>query len=62
MGYFDAVCNLFSDFYRDIELKVGGKKPEGRRPDFAAGYAEMRVLEAAIQSRKNSAWVKVPLA
>lgn len=62
MGYFDAVCNLFSDFYRDIELKAGGKKPESRHPDFAAGYLEMRVLEAAIQSRKSGTWAKVPLA
>ena len=62
MGYMDAVMNLFSDFYRAIELKRENKTPDFRHPDFKAGHEEMLILEAAIRSRKNGTWAKVDTA
>ncbi len=59
MGYMDAVLNVFSDFYKAIDLKREGRDWAVRRPDFAAGHAEMLVLEAAIRSKKSGAWAKV---
>jgi len=62
MGYMDAVMNLFSDFYRAIELKDANKTPDFRHPDFKAGHEEMLILEAAIRSRKSATWTKVDAA
>lgn len=62
MGYMDAVLNLFNDFYKALELREKGKKPDFRYPDFQAGHAEMLILEAAIRSRQHGTWVKVGAA
>ncbi len=59
MGYMDAMWNLFADFYLAIDLKRQGKKPDYRYPDFAAGHAEMQVLEAALASHHSGAWTRV---
>jgi len=59
MGYMDAILNLFRDFYKAIELKEEGKKPDFRHPDFQAGHEEMLILETAIRSRQSGAWAKV---
>jgi predicted dehydrogenase len=59
MGYMDAVTNLFSDFYKAIDCKREGKACGLSYPDFAAGHAEMLVLEAAIRSKRIGAWSKV---
>ena len=59
MGYMDAVLNLFSDFYKAIDLKHDGKSVDFSYPDFEAGHTEMLVLEAAIRSKKTGAWAKV---
>jgi hypothetical protein len=59
MGYMDAVLNLFSDFYKAIDLKRAGKTIDFSYPDFAAGHAEMQILEAAINSKNTGAWANV---
>jgi predicted dehydrogenase len=59
MGYMDATLNLFSDFYAAVCAKREGRTITNSSPDFAAGHAEMRVLEAAIKSRDTGAWIKV---
>lgn len=59
MGYMDAMLNLFSDFYGAIALRQANQKVAYRYPDFEAGHAEMRVLEAAIASRQSGTWAKV---
>lgn len=58
MGYMDAIYNLFSDFYRAVDLNAEGKKPDYRYPDFHAGHVEMLVLEAAIRSRNTGTWAR----
>lgn len=59
MGYMDAVLNLFSDFYKAIDLKRAGEDIEHSYPDFKAGHSEMLVLEAAIRSKDTGAWASV---
>ncbi len=59
MGYMDAVLNLFSDFYKAIDLKNEGSQIDYRYPDFKAGHDEMLVLEAAIRSKETGAWADV---
>lgn len=59
MGHFDAVLNLFSDYYEAVDLNMEGKRSDRNRPDFEAGHAEMLVLDAAIRSRKSETWAKV---
>ncbi|MCE5198739.1 MAG: Gfo/Idh/MocA family oxidoreductase [Armatimonadota bacterium] len=59
MGYMDAVLNLFSDFYKAIDLKREGKSLDYNYPDFEAGHNEMLVLEAAIRSNQEKAWAEV---
>ena len=59
MGYMDAVLNLFSDFYKAIDIKNQGSEPDFKYPDFEAGHAEMQVLEAAIKSRNTGTWAQV---
>lgn len=59
MGYMDAVLNLFRDFYKAIELRDEGKKPDFRHPDFQSGHAEMLILETAIRSSQSGTWTRV---
>ncbi len=59
MGYMDAVLNLFGDFYQAIAERRAGRSADRTPPDFEAGHAEMRVLEAALASRASGAWAAV---
>ncbi|MDD5678731.1 MAG: Gfo/Idh/MocA family oxidoreductase [Kiritimatiellae bacterium] len=59
MGHMDAVLNLFGDFYGAIALRQARRPVTYRYPNFEAGHDEMRVLEAAIASRKSGTWAKV---
>lgn len=56
LGYHDAVLNLFRDYYDAVE---NGRHGDSGLPDFATGLAEMRILEAVVESNKTRAWVQV---
>ncbi|MCG6928879.1 MAG: Gfo/Idh/MocA family oxidoreductase [Acidobacteria bacterium] len=59
MGYFDAVMNLFSEFYAQVR---GDRRPRGQAPappDFSVGLDQMRIVEAVLQSHRTKRWVKV---
>jgi len=59
MGYFDAVFNLFSEFYAQVR---GDRRPRSQAPappDFAVGLDQMRIVEAVLQSHRTRRWVKV---
>lgn len=61
MGYFDAVYNLFSDFYRTIENQRCGEGEEfsAPLPTFEDGYYETAVVEAILKSHETHTWCKV---
>jgi predicted dehydrogenase len=59
MGYFDAVMNLFSEFYAKVR---GDRRPRGQAPeppDFSVGLDQMRLVEAVLQSHRTKRWVEV---
>jgi predicted dehydrogenase len=59
MGYFDAVYNLFSDFYMNVDARMGKGGAEVAIPDFETGYYQMRIIEAAVASNAQKRWVTV---
>lgn len=59
MGYFDAVYNLFSDFYRAVEHNRRGEAFSAPLPTFGDGYYEMAVLEAILKSHETRSWCAV---
>jgi predicted dehydrogenase len=56
LGYFDAILNLFTDYYEAVE---NGDSPGRLRPTFETGYEEMRLLESVLDSHRNRCWVEV---
>ena len=59
MGYFDAVLNLFTEFYAQVR---GERRPRGQAPappDFADGLDQMRIVEAVLESHRTRRWAKV---
>ncbi len=59
MGYHDAVLNLFRDYYEAVAAKRAGKPFKADFPDFRTGHEMMCVIDAAVQSDRSGAWVKV---
>jgi len=59
LGYFDAVFNLFSEFYRTIDAQESGEEYELNLPTFAQGYDMMSIIEAILTSHREKRWVKV---
>lgn len=59
MGYFDAVLNLFNDFYTLVRAKQKNEKCDIQIPDFAVGHNQMQIIEAVLKSQKEGRWVKV---
>jgi len=60
MGYHDAVCNLFRDFYENLRLKLAGSSPRHPLPDFAEGHREVLITEAILRSHREKRWIQVP--
>jgi predicted dehydrogenase len=59
LGYYDAVYNLFSEFYRAIDAQNAGKDYETTLPDFNQGLNMMTIIEAIIKSHQEKCWVKI---
>ncbi len=57
LGYYDAVLNLFRDFYTVVRTGKEGN-PLGR-PTFRTGYDEMIILDAIMTSVHDRRWVQV---
>ncbi len=57
MGYYDAVYNLFADFYSAIEYDVRGEPYDLPLPTFEDGRHEMALVEAILQSHVTRSWV-----
>ena len=57
VGYYDAVSNLFKDFY-SVVSDAEEVNPLGR-PTFQTGYDEMKILDAILKSVAKGAWVDV---
>ena len=58
MGYFDAVLNLFSEFYAQVR---GDRRARGQTPappDFNDGLDQMRIVEAVLESHRTKRWVR----
>lgn len=59
LGYYDAVFNLFSEFYRAIDAQNLGEVYSTSLPNFDQGLNMMTVLEAILKSHREKRWVKV---
>ena len=57
VGYYDAVLNLFRDFYDTLE--TGKEENRLGRPTFKTGYDEMVILDAVMKSVYERNWVEV---
>ncbi len=58
LGYYDAVLNLFQDFYAAVRNgREDGRRPP--RPAFRTGWHEMRILQAVVKSNRERKWAKV---
>lgn len=58
-GYPDAPRNLFGAFYRHIAAGGAAAGAPADFPTFADGDAEVRIVEAVLQSHERQAWVTV---
>ncbi len=58
LGYYDAVLNLFKDFYQAVDAG-GGDGETISRPTFKTGYDEMRILDAVVASNARRRWEQV---
>lgn len=59
LGYYDAVFNLFSEFYRSIDAQAAGEEYETPLPTFDQGYKMMSLIEAILTSHHEKRWVTV---
>lgn len=59
LGYYDAVFNLFSEFYRAIDAQNAGEVYETTLPGFDQGLNMMTLIEAILKSHNEKRWVKV---
>jgi len=59
LGYYDAVFNLFSEFYRAIDAKNAGESYVTNLPTFEQGLNMMTIIEAILKSHREKRWVKV---
>ena len=59
MGYYDAVYNLFSEFYHGLARRKSGEPVQAGWPDFQDGYEEMAIIEAILHSHRTRAWATV---
>ncbi|WP_119070819.1 Gfo/Idh/MocA family protein [Aggregatilinea lenta] len=59
MGYFDAVYNLFSDFYKAVEHHRRGETFSAPLPTFGDGAYEMALLDAILKSHATRSWCAV---
>lgn len=57
VGYYDAVLNLFRDYYHVVE--TGEERNKLGRPTFKTGYDEMVILDAIMKSVKERRWINV---
>jgi predicted dehydrogenase len=57
LGYYDAVLNLFQDFYNVI--KSNEETSPISRPTFKTGCDEMKILEAMVRSNRTRQWAEV---
>jgi len=61
LGYYDAVYNLFADFYREVASDPPEESPAVARPTFATGYEETLLIEAILESHTTGRWVDISL-
>ncbi|HMN14732.1 MAG TPA: hypothetical protein PKD55_20630, partial [Bellilinea sp.] len=61
LGYYDAVYNLFADFYREVASDPPEESPAVARPTFATGYEETLLFEAILESHTTGRWVDISL-
>jgi predicted dehydrogenase len=59
MGYHDAVFNLFRDYYSALAAKRAGTPAAVDFPNVQTGHEVMKVIDAAVESARTGAWVKV---
>ncbi|MFA7160477.1 MAG: Gfo/Idh/MocA family oxidoreductase, partial [Kiritimatiellia bacterium] len=59
MGYHDAICNLFGEFYCAVERNISGKKGISNYPTFADATCELKLVEAALKSARTGKWVDI---
>ena len=59
LGYFDAIHNLFTEFYKAVDANKAGETYPTSLPDFAQGLNMMTILEAILKSHREKRWVKV---
>ncbi len=57
VGYYDAVLNLFKDFYQ--VMHTGKEENKLGRPTFRTGYDEMVILDAVMKSVREKRWTEV---
>lgn len=59
MGYYDAVYNLFSDFYAAIASKASGDAFDRPLPSFLDGSHEVTLVDAILRSHQTRSWISV---
>jgi len=59
MGYHDAVYNLFRDYYSARAARRSGRPAAEGFPNVQTGHDIMKVIDAAVESSRKGAWVKV---
>ena len=59
LGYYDAVHNLFRDYYESLAAKRAGRPHGATLPDFRTGHEMMGIIEAAVRSDRLGTWVRV---
>jgi predicted dehydrogenase len=61
LGYFDAVLNLFRDFYGAVSRKEIDSKTVDR-PTFATAYHELAIVDSLVASQAERKWTRVEVS
>lgn len=59
MGWRDALCNLFADFYGHVQAQHHDQVETASFATFADGYRAALLVESIMESRRTGTWVQV---
>jgi predicted dehydrogenase len=59
VGWRDALCNLFADFYAHVEARQNGSTQSTTFATFADGHRTTLLVESILESARSETWVQV---
>jgi predicted dehydrogenase len=60
VGWRDALCNLFADFYGDVHARQNGGAHKAAFATFADGHRTTLLVDGILESHRTGTWVQIP--